>query len=802
MPEARYDPVASSSWTVIGSAAGAFEAPSAVLGDPTPAVVPGTVASALGPEVDAVLDARDWWYGTTVDLPAGTTLITFDGLATRAEVWVDGQLHVRSESMFVPVDVEIRCEAARSVRLDLAFRALDAVSTPRRPRARWRSSMLDRQSLRWIRASALGRAPVFVGAPAPVGPWRAVHVTDPDRRALRVTGTLVQDGAVLRVRGTARPGERFSVSVADTTGSVTAGADGAVDTTFPVDGVTPWWPHTHGESHLYEVRVDGEMLCRTGFRSVAFDVGSGELTVNGVAVFCRGACWVPLDVRSLQNDPTTLEAALDSVVAAGLNMLRCTGTMVYEDDAFFDACSRRGILVWQDLMVTTIDPPETDEFTELVTEEVRHLLRSTSHHPSLAVLSGGSETHQQPTMVGLEAPDFVMALLDDVVPGIVTDERPELAYVPSTPYGGPLATHVGSGVSHYFGVGGYLQPLSDLRRAGVRFAAESLAFSVPPERRAVDDMFGSAAVAGHHPVWKAAVPRDRGSSWDFEDVRDHYVRAVFGVDPASIRRDDPELYLDFGRAAICEAVSAAYEFWRGSASQCHGALVLTYRDTAPGAGWGLTDVAGRPKAPWWALARAARPVTILMTDEGMDGLRLEAVNDSESARALTLSVSAHTRSGVVAAEGHREITVPARGSVVVSADEMVGRFTDATHVHRFGARTFDAIRATLSDGTTGLVAESVHLVGGPMVPRQNDIGLAATADIDDAGRRHVEVSTRFAAQYVCLDMDGWLPQDNWFSLAPGTTRRIPLTPSGSGDEAPSGHVRALNAEARARIENR
>jgi hypothetical protein len=40
---------------------------------------------------------------------------------------------------------------------------------------------------------------------------------------------------------------------------------------------------------------------------------------------------------------------------------------------------------------------------------------------------------------------------------------------------------------------------------------------------------------------KTGVPRDSGASWDFADVRDFYVRSLFGVDPIEMRASDPEL---------------------------------------------------------------------------------------------------------------------------------------------------------------------------------------------------------------------------------------------------------------------
>ncbi|WP_141704032.1 hypothetical protein [Methylobrevis pamukkalensis] len=114
--------------------------------------------------------------------------------------------------------------------------------------------------------------------------------------------------------------------------------------------VAPWWPATHGDQPLYPVTAEaGDItidLARTGFRRIAVDRGPDGrgfgLVVNGVPVFCRGACWTNADIVRLPGTRDDYAPLLRMAAAAGMNMIRVGGTMLYESPAFFALCDELG----------------------------------------------------------------------------------------------------------------------------------------------------------------------------------------------------------------------------------------------------------------------------------------------------------------------------------------------------------------------------------------------------------------------------------------------------------------------------
>lgn len=751
-----------------------------------------TVVHWDGPETD-----ETGWRRWRATVPAGSRLCC-EGIGGEWELLWAGEPVAEGTSAFERVAVLVPGIRGGSddVEVELRARPLDERLSARHPRGRWRTTLVAEQGVRWYRTPMLGLAPFLGDVPAPLGPYRRTSVERADSpRVVELAVDTDHDGVdgLLRLGALVAPVPDAPVTctVAATEVQVTCSVEGdglRVDIDAQVPGVAPWWPHVLGEPVLHELRLTAgdEVLLdtRVGFRRLEVDLvadadGAGVcFRVGGRELHARGAVWSPLDPEGLRPSKVELRDALRRARRGGAVMLRVVGTTVYEEPAFWELAAEEGLLVWQDLMVANVDVPV--ELHSALEAEVRDLLRDVAGSPSLAVLSGGSEVRQQAEMSAVPLGSTGVEALDVVVPAELERLRPGTPYVPSTPWSpdghGP-AIRTGAGVSHYFGVGGYRRPLADARTADVRFAAESLAFAVPPLPSRVDTLFSGASAAGHRPAWKAGVPRDRLASWDFEDVRDHYVRELYGVEPSAIRAVDPERHLALGSAAVAEVMEEVLGWWRSPRSRCAGGLVLTARDLVPGAGWGMTDSDGVPKASWFAAAHRWARRALWIDDRGLDGLWVELHHDEcpEALPAGILHIGCVGPTGAVSHTGSLEVS----GAGPWSVDEVLGAVYDPGYVLRFGPAVTACLDLRWEPADGG---EPVELVWTPRpsvatFPPVPGSPVAVLSGDTETGWV-VTVEATAPVRHVVVDSPGHAPSDSWFHLAPGRPVRVGLEPLG------------------------
>ena len=808
-----------------------------------PARVPGTAAGALRdaaewrPGEPHDFDAEDWWFRTSFESePARRgeeVSLCLDGIATVSEVYLNGERVLDSDSMFAAHELQVGTrlstasgDGVQHNELAICCRALaPLLAEPRRPRARWRTKLVAERNLRFFRTMLMGRAPGFAPGPAAVGPWRAVRVER--RRGVSIEELALRpridaDGVgVLSVVARLRPLDGAPLS------SVEVQLDGPSGThraelalggpdqeptargELPVPGVARWWPHTHGEPTLHDVRmlVGGASTQtvidagRVGFRELAFGTSGDhdverdglDLHVNGVRVFARGAVWTPLDMIAMAPSDDDLRAAVVQACEAGMNMLRLPGTGAYETRSFHDLCDELGMLVWQDFMFANFDYPLQDEqFRASVTREATEVLGGLGGRPSLAVLCGNSEVEQQVAMLGLDPALGRGELFGELLPELIRESGVDAVYVPSAPCGGELPFRPDRGIANYYGVGGYRRPLEDARRASVRFAAECLAFSNVRSATSEEAMPASASAIDENPVLRTGVPRDVGADWDFQDVSDHYLGLLFDLDPDVLRRTDRERYLELSRLATGEVMAEVFGEWRRAASPCGGALVRWLRDLLAGAGWGVIDHRGVPKLAYHHLKRALAPVAVWTVDEGLGGVVAHVANDRPRPLIATLRVALYRDLELRVGEAATAIELEAHSQDRWNVETIVGHFVDASWAYRFGPPAQDAIVVSLERadatgaGSPGakLISQAVRFPAGRPLEREapERLGLAVeSAPLAGGAVRLTLASTRLAYG-VRVSAPGYVASDDGFCVEPGGARAVTLHPT-SGKRA-------------------
>ncbi len=704
-----------------------------------PAMAPSTVAGELRArgrldrEEPPPLDSSDYWYRVRFDAKAwpdvdtsapSKRLLVFDGLATLANVWFNGTLVVESENMFRRSAADVSELVREENELVIRFAALaPAMRTKKGPR-RWPTRLVKERNLRFFRTTLLGRMSGWTPPWPAVGPFRPVRLTTASacllhelrcrpsvdeggpKVAIDVDLTPVVDGETRVVLDVA--GHREPIQLRPTQDGRLVGK-----ATVRVPNVERWWPHTHGAQPLYPTQLlveivpqQGDSIQETfavgklGFRSVELLPSSDfGFKINGVEVFCRGACWTPLDVVTLDATRPQLREALLQAKAAGMNMLRLSGTMTYEQAVFHELCDELGILVWQDFMFANMDYPRGDErFDAEVVVEAEQVLERLGSRCSTALFCGGSETEQQAAMMGMPSDQWEHPVWRETLLQLVDARCPSVPYWYSSPGGAGMPFWPHDGCTHYYGVGAYLRPLLDARIAGVRFASECLAFAAPP---APEGAFVSSSAA---PLGR--VPQDNGASWTFGDVTDHYVGHFFGVNVAELKRSDPSRYLDLARRAVARAIFGTQGYFRDPEHPCRGSLIWLLRDLEPGSGWGLIDCEGKPKSGYYALRDVWAPRAAWLVDEGLSGLTVVVANDTSQPFEGELEVSLHASGGNVTERWSTVASVSAHSALRIRVEELAGRFLDSSYSYRFGPPPFHELRMAFRCGGETVSSET------------------------------------------------------------------------------------------------
>lgn len=585
------------------------------------------------------VDSSEWIYRCRIPFPdsmaeKGHPELVFEGLDTRADVYLEDRLVLIADNMF------------RSWRIPLdSFRGRDSLdlSVVIHPAIQYGAGLAE--TVPWTYPADSdpysGKPSVFVRkAPyqfgwdfAPSMPgggiWRPVRLEA--WSGLRLQDTWVEtlaveeDGVDVHIRLHWLADRQDSVSISwvlgDWRGSWTTvsepGENQAV-IAARLDGAAPWWPRGEGDQVLYPLEVmlrgkDGldRSTTRAGLRTVRLDQspddwGTGfRFVVNGRPVFCQGANWVPADMFPGRVGADRYAHLLGLAADAGMNMLRVWGGGIYEQDRFYELADSLGIMIWQDFMFAGTMYPGDSAFVENVRAEAFGQIRRLRAHPSIALWCGNNEVEVAWANWGWQEKygyhrdqrermerDY-HRLFRELLPSLVTEGHPGTDYLSSSPVSNwGDRVDLDHGNNHFWGVWHGEMALDSLGTRVARFMSEYGMPSYP----VWESLAGLIDPADHDPASPGVSHRMR--SYKGNRLLERYILAETGTMPQALAE-----WVAAGHQVQAKALEIAIRAHLADRPRCAGTLLWQFNEPWPGVSWSIVDHYGRVKPAYHTVKR-------------------------------------------------------------------------------------------------------------------------------------------------------------------------------------------------------
>jgi beta-mannosidase len=194
-----------------------------------------------------------------------------------------------------------------------------------------------------------------------------------------------------------------------------------------------------------------------------------------------------------------------------------------------------------------------------------------------------------------------------------------------------------------------------------------------------------------------------------------------------------------------------------------------------------------------------QPAAVFLTDEGLEGLDVHVANDTDRALTAMLDVALLRGGQTIVARGSTMCAVDARGTARYQVDALLDGFHDVSYAYQFGPPAHDVVVATLSRGPAEVVSEAFWIRDHAAVAAREAGAVIAEARPLGQGHYALTISSERFLYAAHVDVDGYLPDDNYFSLMPGATKVVRLTPLGKPADGCAGWIEALNLDGPVRI---
>ncbi len=425
--------------------------------------------------------------------------------------------------------------------------------------------------------------------------------------------------------------------------------DNKIDVAFEIKNPKLWWSNGLGEQYLYNLTslvhdknlVVDEAQTKIGVRTLTVEQdldkdGKGKsfyIKLNNVAVFAKGADYIPNDIFLTRVSPENYEHIVKSAADAHMNILRVWGGGIYENDIFYDLCDKYGIMVWQDFMFACSMYPGDDDFLDNVKQEAIDNVIRLRNHPCIALWCGNNEIESgwgEPgdgngwgwkSSYSKEQKNIIwknyMKIFNEILPGVVKSNTKNAFYWRTSPYSGSdnVSTYESrSGDMHYWGVWHGKQPFSDYNKYIGRFMSE-YGFQSFPEFKTVETYtkpedydIQSEVMAWHQ--------RSGNGNMLIKDYMKNLYREP----------KDFKSFLYISQVLQAEAIKAAIEAHRRNMPYTMGTIFWQLNDCWPVASWSSIDYYGRWKALQY-FAKKAYAETVIMPYLENDSIKIFLATD-------------------------------------------------------------------------------------------------------------------------------------------------------------------------------
>ncbi|KAK8044033.1 hypothetical protein PG993_004057 [Apiospora rasikravindrae] len=615
-----------------------------------------------------------WTYRTTFRQPESQeglghdggvkTVLNFEGLDTFASVYLNDELILSSDNMFIQhrVQVSLKTENELEIVFESArLKGLELVKQHPEHRFIVHQTEISRGPVRKAQYHwGWDWGPIIMTC----GPTKPITL---ETYACRLEGLQVlydlsadlkEVNGRIQVEHEGVKGELYVELVNNQTGKIEWSTTGLQQVSSKTEGATKlyeapftlneevqlWWPRGYGSQYLYTVKVvarSGTHVLHTisqttGFRHVELvqepdsHGQSFYFRINHVDIFVGGSCWIPIDNDLSRHHPSESSSSsyknwIRLAAEGNQTMVRVWGGGVYEPDAFYAAADELGVLVWQDFMFACANYPAHPAYLESVVLEARQNVRRLRHHPSIVIWAGNNEDYQIVERYGLQydadddgkdpekwlKTDFpARYIYEHLLSKIIESETVGVPYHPSSPFGNGKSTVLKVdptiGDVHQWNVWhGTMEPYQKLPKMGGRFVSE----------------FGMEAYP-HLDTLEKCITRkeDRypGSmTMDFRNKAIGHERRLVSYVTENFRlRQDLEGFAHLTQVMQADAVGCAYKAWRrqwgiGKGDRkCGGVLVWQLNDCWPTISWAVADYYGVPKPAYYAIKRAMQPIAV------------------------------------------------------------------------------------------------------------------------------------------------------------------------------------------------